>query len=56
MFVEHPISAFFLLLCVILIVAQIYVRLRKPTVAASVADAADQIGQPALLPRREEPA
>ena len=29
-FLEHPISAFFVGLCVLLIVAQIYVRLRKP--------------------------
>lgn len=29
-FVKHPISAFFLFLCAVLIFAQIYVRLRKP--------------------------
>jgi TctA family transporter len=29
-FVEHPISAVFVGLCVLLIVGQIYVRLRKP--------------------------
>jgi TctA family transporter len=29
-FVERPISAFFLLLCAVLLLAQIYVRLRKP--------------------------
>jgi putative tricarboxylic transport membrane protein len=29
-FVKHPISAFFVSLCVILILAQIYVRLRRP--------------------------
>jgi TctA family transporter len=34
-FVEHPISAFFLLLCGVLIAAQIYVRLRKPKVIAA---------------------
>jgi putative tricarboxylic transport membrane protein len=33
-FVERPISAFFLFLCLALIVAQIYVRLRKPKVLA----------------------
>jgi putative tricarboxylic transport membrane protein len=33
-FVEHPISAFFLFLCVVLIVAQIYVWLRKPKLIA----------------------
>lgn len=36
-FVEHPISAFFLFLCVMLIVVQIYVRLRKPD-ALGIAD------------------
>jgi putative tricarboxylic transport membrane protein len=29
-FIERPISAFFLFLCVVLILAQIYVRLRRP--------------------------
>jgi putative tricarboxylic transport membrane protein len=29
-FIDRPISAFFLLICVVLIVAQIYVWLRKP--------------------------
>jgi putative tricarboxylic transport membrane protein len=33
-FVERPISAFFLLICVVLIGAQIYVWLRKPKVIA----------------------
>jgi putative tricarboxylic transport membrane protein len=33
-FVEHPISAFFLMICVVLIAAQIYVWLRKPKVLA----------------------
>jgi TctA family transporter len=29
-FIKHPISAVFIFLCVVLIAAQIYVRLRKP--------------------------
>jgi putative tricarboxylic transport membrane protein len=29
-FVERPISAFFLFLCIVLLLAQVYVRLRKP--------------------------
>ncbi|MDR3485493.1 MAG: hypothetical protein P4M05_11370 [Bradyrhizobium sp.] len=33
-FVERPISAFFLAVCVLLIAAQIYVWLRKPKVLA----------------------
>jgi putative tricarboxylic transport membrane protein len=33
-FIEHPISAFFLMICVLLIAAQIYVWLRKPKVLA----------------------
>ena len=33
-FVERPISAFFLLICVVLIAAQIYVWLRKPKIIA----------------------
>jgi len=33
-FVEHPISAFFLMICVVLIAAQIYVWLRKPKILA----------------------
>ena len=40
-FIKHPISAVFVALCVILIGAQIYVRLRKPKSAiADVAAAA----------------
>ena len=31
-FIERPISAFFLLICVVLVAAQIYVWLRKPKV------------------------
>jgi len=31
-FIERPISAFFLLICVVLIAAQIYVWLRKPKI------------------------
>ena len=33
-FIDRPISAFFLLICVVLIVAQIYVWLRKPKIVA----------------------
>jgi len=33
-FIERPISAFFLTICVVLIVAQIYVWLRKPKIVA----------------------
>ena len=33
-FVERPISAFFLFICVVLITAQIYVWLRKPKIIA----------------------
>ena len=37
-FVKHPISAFFLFLCAVLIFGQIYVRLRKPKIAADLPD------------------
>jgi TctA family transporter len=40
-FAKHPISAFFLFMCVVLIAAQIYVRVRKPKALASV-DAAER--------------
>jgi hypothetical protein len=33
-FIERPISAFFLFICIVLIVAQIYVWLRKPKIVA----------------------
>ena len=33
-FIDRPISAFFLLICVVLIAAQIYVWLRKPKIIA----------------------
>jgi TctA family transporter len=33
-FIDRPISAFFLFICVVLIVAQIYVWLRKPKLVA----------------------
>ena len=33
-FIERPISAYFLLICIVLIVAQIYVWLRKPKIIA----------------------
>jgi putative tricarboxylic transport membrane protein len=46
-FVTHWISAFFLFLCVVLIGAQIYVRLRKPK-AAAIAD-----GSPTGFARQE---
>jgi TctA family transporter len=46
-FVTHPISAFFLSLCVLLIAAQIYVRLRKPK-AGLIAD-----GSPAAFGEQE---
>ena len=49
-FVEHPISAFFLFLCVVLILAQIYVRLRKPKALALGDDRSQEIGQ--LIPGR----
>jgi len=42
-FVEHPISAFFLLLCVVLVAAQIYVRLRKPKALAIADKLSDEI-------------
>jgi TctA family transporter len=37
-FLERPISAFFLFLCAVLILAQIYVRLRKPKAIAALPD------------------
>lgn len=43
-FLERPISAFFLLLCAVLIVAQIYVRLRKPK-AISTPDLSSAAGE-----------
>src|ERR1700754_5210428 len=36
-FLERPISAFFLFLCAVLLLAQIYVRLRKPKALAALA-------------------
>jgi len=39
-FVKHPISAFFLFMCAILIIGQIYVRLRKPKIVAGLPDIA----------------
>jgi TctA family transporter len=48
-FVERPISAFFLFLCLVLIVAQIYVRLRKPKVLAdsnlSIGEVSQSLGE-----------
>jgi TctA family transporter len=43
-FVKHPISAFFLFLCVALILAQIYVRMRKPKAAADRSAPAPEFG------------
>jgi TctA family transporter len=40
-FLERPISAFFLFLCAVLILAQIYVRLRKPKALEALALAED---------------
>jgi TctA family transporter len=51
-FVRHPISAFFLLLCAILILAQIYVRLRKPKALATADAPSAGIGQ--LIPGHNE--
>jgi hypothetical protein len=42
-FVEHPISAFFLLICVVLIGAQIYVWLRKPKILVEEKALEDQV-------------
>src|SRR5215472_8388334 len=52
-FLERPISAFFLFLCVVLILAQIYVRLRKPKAIAAAVPSLDAIGQEKLAPRSE---
>jgi TctA family transporter len=43
-FVERPISAFFLFLCAVLILAQIYVRLRKPKAMEALALAESETG------------
>jgi putative tricarboxylic transport membrane protein len=48
-FVERPISAFFLFLCAVLILAQIYVRLRKPKAMEALALAESETG-PAKAP------
>ena len=48
-FLERPISAFFLFLCVVLIGVQIYVRLRKPKMAESL----DVIGHEKLASGQE---
>jgi putative tricarboxylic transport membrane protein len=42
-FVKHPISAFFLFMCAVLILAQIYVRLKKPKIVAGLPDI-DHVG------------
>ena len=52
-FLERPISAFFLFLCAVLILAQIYVRLRKPKAIMAALPALDAIGQDKLAPERE---
>lgn len=41
-FVERPISAFFLFLCLTLLAAQVYVRLRKPKALAALDDAEER--------------
>jgi putative tricarboxylic transport membrane protein len=43
-FLERPISAFFLFLCAVLIFAQVYVRLRKPKALAALALAESETG------------
>jgi TctA family transporter len=43
-FLERPISAFFLFLCAVLILAQIYVRVRKPKALADLALAEAETG------------
>ena len=48
-FVERPISAFFLFLCAVLILAQVYVRLRKPKAMEALALAESETG-PAKAP------
>jgi putative tricarboxylic transport membrane protein len=49
-FVKHPISAFFLFLCVVLILAQIYVRLRKPKASVTEDPSAVAFGPQELMP------
>ncbi|WP_253075255.1 tripartite tricarboxylate transporter permease [Bradyrhizobium sp. 138] len=51
-FVERPISAFFLFLCLTLLAAQVYVRLRKPKALAAL-DVADGNGVATARPRSE---
>ena len=52
-FIERPISAFFLFLCAVLILAQIYVRLRKPKAIMGALPSLDAIGRDKLAPERE---
>src|SRR6201995_2467137 len=52
-FLERPISAFFLFLCAVLILAQIYVRLRKPKAIVAALPSLDAIGGDKLAPERE---
>lgn len=42
-FIDRPISAFFLLICVVLILAQIYVWLRKPKMPTEKKDIEAQV-------------
>lgn len=49
-FVERPISAFFLFLCVTLLAAQVYVRLRKPKALAALDNAEGTPSRPPGLP------
>jgi hypothetical protein len=52
-FLERPISAFFLLLCAVLILAQIYVRLRKPKAIVGALPSLDPVRQDKLASGQE---
>jgi putative tricarboxylic transport membrane protein len=52
-FVKHPISAVFVGLCVLLIVGQIYVRLRKPKALATLD--MTLATDPHILPHAQDP-
>jgi len=52
-FLERPISAFFLFLCAVLILAQIYVRLRKPKAIVAAIPSLDAIGPEKLASGQE---
>jgi putative tricarboxylic transport membrane protein len=51
-FLERPISALFLFLCVVLLLAQIYVRLRKPKALAALAFVDTETGQGQVVAER----